>query len=146
MIPTKQLICHLEKCSLDRAIELAKQYKDKIWGFSVYDLLFTDGFNSIYQLKKYGKVFADLRLDSHDIDYILQCAWAAGADLVSIKADSHKFTNNIASYSGCHKLYSYIVQESEAKKLLISESVQLEIISLAGLNLYFPPTESKINI
>jgi len=128
-IPTKQLICHLEKCSLDRAIELAKQYKDKIWGFSVYDLLFTDGFNSIYQLKKYGRVFADLRLDSHDIDYILQCAWAAGADIVSIKTDSRQFRDNIAAYPSCQETYQFRVEGA----LLIGET-SLQIVSLSGLS------------
>lgn len=112
MIPTKSTICHLEGCSLDRAIELAKQYKDKIWGFSVYDLLFTDGFNSIYQLKKYGQVFADLRLDSQDIDYILQCAWAAGADIVSIKTDSRRFRDNIAAYPSCKETYQFRIESN----------------------------------
>jgi len=140
----KNLICHLEKCSLDRAVELAKQYKDKLWGFSVYDLLFTDGFNSIYQLKKYTKIFADLRLDSQDVDYILQCAWAAGAEIVSIKTDSHKFSDNIAAYPECRGSYPYLIQEIGNKKLLIKENVQLEVVSLDGLNLYFPSVESKI--
>jgi hypothetical protein len=128
MNPTKNQICHLEKCSLDRAIEIAKQYKDKIWGFSIYDLLFTDGFNSVYQLKKYGKVFADLRLDSSDVDYILQCAWAAGADIVSIKTDSLLFRDNIAAYPTCQETYQYRI---EGNSIIGKQTLQL--ISLIDL-------------
>lgn len=125
MIPTKSIICHLEGCSLDRAIELAKHYKNKIWGFSVYDLLFTDGFNSIYHLKKYGRVFADLRLDSHDIDYILQCAWAAGADIVSTKTDSRRFRDNIAAYPSCRETYQFRIEGN-----LITGPQSLQILPL----------------
>lgn len=97
VVPDKNTICYFEGCSLDRALAVAKELEAKVWGFGVYDLILMEGFNAVYQLKKFGRVFADLRIDNENVDYILQCAFAAGADIVSIRKESQRFKSGIAS-------------------------------------------------
>lgn len=141
--PPKQLVLRLERCSLDGAIEVARKYTGKIWGFSVYDLSLMEGFNAVYQLRKYGKVYSDLKIDDQPktIDYMLQCAWAAGADIVSIKSDSESFSHKIAGYPSCKKVYEHSVQEN---LLLSKENQRLQLIGLPELMLYFQEDTSKI--
>ena len=127
--PSKKIICQLHSCSLERAISLAQAYGERIWGFSIYDLVLMEGLNAVYVLKKYTKVLADLRLDNPDIDYILQCAWAAGADLVSIKRDSAKFTANIVAYPTCSKSYSHRIIDNQ----VVSKEMALILIPVNEL-------------
>ncbi len=61
---SKQIIVALDGMSQIEAIRIAKILKDKVWGFKVNDLIYEDVL-IIRKLKKYGKVFADVKL--HDI-------------------------------------------------------------------------------
>ncbi|RJR08394.1 hypothetical protein C4588_05685 [Candidatus Parcubacteria bacterium] len=130
-----QLIAKFEKYSLDRAIDAATQLND-IWGFCLYDLILSEGFNAIYQLKKHGKVFADLKLDGppETVDYLLKCAWAAGADLVSIKANSHQFENGVVAYPTCYaEHYEYYTTVDGG--YLLSNKAKESLACLSAQNL-----------
>jgi len=85
---TKSCILSFERFSLARAIDTAEKFSSLVWGFRIYDLLFTDGANAIYQLQKHGKIFADIGLLETDpsFHHICQSLWAAGADIISIQS------------------------------------------------------------
>ena len=61
---TKKIIVALDGMKMKEAIEIAKILKGKVWGFKLNDLLYED-ISIIKKLKKYGGVFADVKL--HDI-------------------------------------------------------------------------------
>ncbi|MEQ1500025.1 MAG: orotidine-5'-phosphate decarboxylase [Parcubacteria group bacterium] len=57
----KQIIVALDGMSKKDAVKIAQILKGKVWGFKVNDLLHEDT-SIIKELKKYGKVFADVKL------------------------------------------------------------------------------------
>ncbi|MBA3733024.1 orotidine-5'-phosphate decarboxylase [Patescibacteria group bacterium] len=58
---TKKVIVALDNMTVSEALKIAKTLQGLVWGYKVNDLLHEDS-NIIKHLKKYGKVFADVKL------------------------------------------------------------------------------------
>lgn len=77
------LILCLDNCSLDYAVELAKETRDLVFGFSLNRSIFHYGSKLIYGLRNYGHVLADVKSFDHG-NYVLKSLVSAGASLVSV--------------------------------------------------------------
>ena len=88
-IMKNKIIVALDGVSVKEALNIASKLKNKVWGFKINDLLFSaeDG-EIISKLKKFGKVFADVKL--HDVPSTVARSVArlekAGADLITVHA------------------------------------------------------------
>lgn len=82
----RQEIISLDFLSNAYALEVATRAKDRVWGFRINEFIYHYGSSAIYELKNYGKVFADIKLHDNltNTKAILRTMQAAGADLVSI--------------------------------------------------------------
>ena len=82
----KKVVVALDGIDRARALELAAELSNVVWGFKVNDLLLQYGVSIISDLKKFGAVFADAKL--HDIPNTVSNSVArlagAGADLITI--------------------------------------------------------------
>lgn len=82
-----KIIIALDGMSRKKAVDIAKDLSGLVWGFKVNDLLFEDP-SIIGSLKKFGNVFADVKL--YDIPNTVSNSVArlsaAGADMISIHA------------------------------------------------------------
>ncbi len=81
------IIVALDGVSANKALRIARLLKGLVWGFKVNDLLFQD-FKIIKKLKRYGRVFVDVKL--YDIPNTVQNSVTrlsgAGADIITIHA------------------------------------------------------------
>lgn len=81
-----KIIVALDGISVKKALSIASELKNKVWGFKINDLLFEP--NVISKLKKFGRVFADAKL--HDIPSTVIRSIArlekAGADVITVHA------------------------------------------------------------
>lgn len=84
--PRQKLVISVDYMSNAYALEVAKQAKDKVWGFRINEYIYHYGASAIYDLKKYGRVFADIKLHDNlrNTHSIIRTMQSAGADLVSI--------------------------------------------------------------
>lgn len=82
------VIVALDGLALERSLSIARHLKGIVWGFKVHDLYVREGPRVISKLKRYGKVFLDLKF--HDIPetvaHEVAAAVALGVDLVTIHA------------------------------------------------------------
>lgn len=58
----KNIIVSLDGITKEKAVKIARSLSGMVWGFKVNDLLLGCGTGIIFELKKYGKVFADPKL------------------------------------------------------------------------------------
>lgn len=83
-----KVIVALDGMDQPRALSMAKELRDEVWGFKVNDLLVQSGLGVVRELKKFGRVFADPKL--HDIPNTVangvKALSAAGADLITVHA------------------------------------------------------------
>lgn len=79
-----KLIVALDDMSYADAIDFGLLLKGKVWGFKLHSLILLHGIAVISQFKKYGKVFADLKL--HDIPFTVanHVKTLGNADFISI--------------------------------------------------------------
>jgi len=86
----QEVIISLDFLSNAYALEVANQAANRVWGFRINEFIYHYGSSAIYELKNYGRVFADIKI--HDTlkntKAILQTMQAAGADLVSVYYNS----------------------------------------------------------
>jgi orotidine-5'-phosphate decarboxylase len=61
MINPKKIIVSLDGMTLAESVKIACALKDKVWGFKINDLLYEKS-SIINILKKYGKIFVDVKL------------------------------------------------------------------------------------
>ena len=83
----ENLIIALDGINQQKALNIARVLKGKVWGFKVGDLLYEDNF-LIQKLKKFGRVFVDVKL--HDIPNTVANSVKrlshAGADMITVHA------------------------------------------------------------
>jgi orotidine-5'-phosphate decarboxylase len=86
-----ELILALDRMSMSKALQFAKQAHDRVWGFKVNDLLLHYGAEIVYELKKFGNVMADPKL--HDIpntiNNSIEILRSAGADIITVHASAN---------------------------------------------------------
>ena len=86
------VVVALDGLTLRESIAIAKLLGPHVWGFKVHDLVIREGFEVIKKLKRFGKVFVDLKL--HDIPTTVTHEVTAligyGADIVSVHASGGK--------------------------------------------------------
>lgn len=82
-----KIIIALDGITIKEALKIARKLKDSVWGFKVGDLLYDDS-SIIFKLKKFGHVFADVKL--HDIPNTVGNSVhrlsRAGADIITVHA------------------------------------------------------------
>ncbi len=88
MVNNSKIIVALDGISNKKALRTASILKGHVWGFKVSDLLFEDAM-IIGKLKKFGNVFADVKL--HDIPNTVSNSVkrlsALGADFITVHSD-----------------------------------------------------------
>lgn len=84
------LIVCLDFLSRDYALQLAELASNKVWGFSINNLIYHYGAEIIYEIKKFGHVFADVKLHDNaaNMRANIRCLRTAGADIVSFQSVS----------------------------------------------------------
>ncbi len=63
-VRNRKIIVALDGMTPKEALIIAKTLKSKVWGYKINDLVYSDE-NIISRLKRYGKIFVDVKL--HDI-------------------------------------------------------------------------------
>lgn len=88
MNTSSKIIAALDGMTKKEALDLASTLNGQVWGFKVGDLLLDTGVSLLSELKKFGKVFADLKF--HDIpktvENLVSRVDRAGADLLTVHA------------------------------------------------------------
>lgn len=81
-----RIVLALEQMSMERALKIAEEAQELVWGFKVSDLIFHYGAEIIYELKRFGNVVADVKLiGSHDeIKRAIKIFRVAGADVITV--------------------------------------------------------------
>ena len=69
-----------------RAVTIAQQANPHVWGFKVRDLIYHYGVEIVYELKQFGNVIADARLngDWRELTEDLRIFRNAGADIITV--------------------------------------------------------------
>lgn len=82
----QEIILSLDFLSNAYAREVASLAKGKVWGFRINEFIYHYGASAVYELKNYGKVFADVKINDNieNTKAIVRTLQAAGADLISI--------------------------------------------------------------
>ncbi|HET8574774.1 MAG TPA: orotidine-5'-phosphate decarboxylase [Candidatus Paceibacterota bacterium] len=87
MIDTQKIIVALDGIDKEKALKVAHTLQGEVWGFKVNDLIFED-LEIISALKRFGKVFADVKL--HDIPNTVENSVRRlskkGADIITVHA------------------------------------------------------------
>lgn len=87
MIDSKKIIVSLDGMSEKEALKIAGKLCGHVWGFKVNDILYGN-INIIRELKKFGKVFVDVKL--HDIPNTVSNSVKRisklGADIITVHA------------------------------------------------------------
>lgn len=117
------VIVALDGIPVVRALQIARLLKGQVWGFKVHELAIRDGFKIVKKLKRYGKVFVDLKL--HDIPttvaHEVEALSALGADLISVHAAGGREMLEAAVRSGGSKIVAVTVltslPKSEARRV-----------------------------
>jgi orotidine-5'-phosphate decarboxylase len=117
------VIVALDGLTLKESLSLAKEIKGLVWGFKVHELVIREGFEVIKKLKKFGKVFVDLKF--YDIPTTVAKEVAAlseyGADLITVHASGGAEMLRAAVDAGGNKIVAVTVLTSlpatEARKV-----------------------------
>ncbi|MEK7063753.1 MAG: orotidine-5'-phosphate decarboxylase [Patescibacteria group bacterium] len=116
------VIVALDGLSLSESLAVARVLKDHVWGYKVHELVMREGFGVIKKLKRFGKVFVDLKL--HDIPHTVGLETDAlvkyGADLISVHASGGREMLEAAVKAGGRRVVAITVLTSlpaqEARK------------------------------
>lgn len=117
------VIVALDGLTLRESLELAKLLAPQVWGFKVHDLVMREGFGVIKKLKKFGKVFVDLKLHdipttvAHEVTALLE----HGADIISVHATGGKDMLEAAVRAGGTKIAAVTIlssMPSDARRML----------------------------
>jgi len=99
----KQIIIALDGISSARALQIAEKLSGHVWGYKVNDALFDDP-TIIKKLKKFGNVFADVKL--HDIPNTVTNSVrrlsSLGADIITVHALGGKEMMRAAKQASGH--------------------------------------------
>ena len=134
----KKIIVALDGMSAGRALKIAESLKDLVWGFKVNDLLYAD-FKIIKKLKKYGKVFADVKLYDipNTVANSVQRLSKIGADIITVHASGGTEMMRIArKNSGKSKIMAVTILTSKKLKSerevlnLAKEAIKAEVDGL----------------
>ena len=108
------IIIALDGLSIEESVKIAEETKELVWGFKVHDLLIREGFGVIAELKKYGKVFVDLKF--HDIPATVEKEVTAvvsyGADLITVHASGGSEMLKAAVQAGREKIAAVTILTS----------------------------------
>lgn len=86
-MPELPIIVALDGMSQNDALDIARRLKGMVWGFKVNDLLFDD-VKIISKLKKFGKIFADVKLYDipNTVKNSVEKLSKAGVDIITVHA------------------------------------------------------------
>ncbi len=84
---TAKIIVALDGMNTKNAFKIAKVLKGKVWGFKLNDLLYED-LSIIKELKKYGKIFLDVKLYDipNTVSNSVKRLSKLGADIITVHA------------------------------------------------------------
>lgn len=113
------------------ALAVAKQLKEKVWGFKVNSAIYEVGLQIIDQLAQYGKVFVDVKL--HDIPATVANSAEALArnknvDLFTVHAQAGKDALEAAAKAGGEKVVAVTVLTSEED---VPDEITERVVTLA---------------
>ena len=123
-----KIIIALDSVVVGKALKIARLLSGKVWGFKFNDLLHDSKFNIKY-FKKYGRVFADVKL--HDIpntvtNSVRQLS-RQGADIITVHASGGiKMMKSAVTSAGRSKIVAVTVLTS------IGGNPKKEVLKLVG--------------
>lgn len=136
-----KIIIALDGISIQEALNMARKIKGKVWGFKVNDLIFdpSAGVNIIPKLKKFGKVFADIKL--HDIPSTVARSVARlekmEADMITVHAsggiEMMKAAKSAAKFSKILGVTFLTSQKSVEKKEFLKLVADIKKAKLDGV-------------
>lgn len=112
------MIIALDGVTVKKALTIARALSGKVWGFKVGDLLYDDS-SIIQKLKKFGYVFADVKL--HDIPNTVANSVKklsrAGADMITVHASGGvKMMEAAKQNAGKSKIVAVTILTSQKEK------------------------------
>lgn len=161
-IEGNKIIIALDGLSKSEALEIATLLKGKVWGFKVNDLIFEDS-NVISQLKKFGNIFADVKLYDipNTVGNSVKKISDKGADIITVHASGGiEMMKEAKKRSGGSKIIAVTILTSK-KQVKSNDSyidrltrdaleAQLDGIVCSGLDLKtiarIPKMKSKLKI
>lgn len=123
----KKIIIALNGIPPRRALATARKLKGSVWGFKVGDLLYEDR-SIIFKLKKFGSVFADVKL--HDIPNTVgngvRRLSRAGVDIITVHASGGiEMMRAAKQNAGKSKIIAVTVLTSQKEKNINKKVLKL---------------------